>query len=268
MTNGTDPHPADATVLATGAISSRTAGSGALALVLHHEIGSLGWTPFCEALSATFTVSCTDLPGFGGSSRLDWARHPRDLATVLTLYLDKLGVESLVLVGLGFGGWVAAEMAVMNQRRLERLVLVGAMGLQPAEGEIMDQMLMSFDDYIKSGFSSVDAHATVFGSESTREQRAMWGAAREATARIAWKPYMFSQHLPELLPCVETPTLVVWGDDDFIVPLNCGELYAHTLPNARLEVIDGCGHFVDLEKPHELSGRIEAFAGVAITSRV
>jgi pimeloyl-ACP methyl ester carboxylesterase len=266
MTNSTDFPPADVTLLATGAVASRTAGTGHLVMVLHHEIGSLGWTPLCEAMSRSFTVSSLDLPGFGRSSRLDWARHPRDLATVLTLYLDKLGAESLTLVGLGFGGWVAAEMAVFNQRRLDSLVLVGAMGIQPVEGEIMDQMLMSFDDYIRSGFSTTDAHANVFGSESTREQRAMWGAAREATARIAWKPYMFSHHLPELLPCVETPTLVVWGRNDHIVPLNCGELFAQALPNATLDVIEDCGHFVDLEHPRELSRRIEAFAGVAVAA--
>jgi pimeloyl-ACP methyl ester carboxylesterase len=264
VTISTTSIESDITALPTGAIAGRTAGNGSRVMVLHHEIGSLGWTSFCEALSSRFTVTCTDLPGFGGSDRLEWARHPRDLATVLTLYLDKLAIGSLTLVGLGFGGWVAAEMAVMNQRRLDRIVLAGAMGIQPDEGEIMDQMLMSFDDYIRSGFSSIETHDNVFGTESTREQRAMWGAARETTARIAWKPYMFSHHLPEVLRCVETPTLVVWGRDDHIVPLSSGEIYARTLPNATLEVIDACGHFVDLEQPDELSRRIEAFAAVPV----
>lgn len=267
MTTLSDPPHATITQLPSGAIAGYTAGAGPLAIVLHHEIGSLGWTPFCDALSRYFTVTAVDLPGYGQSSRLDWARHPRDLAAVLTLYLDKLGIDSLTLVGLGFGGWIAAEMAVTNGRRLDKLVLAGAMGVQPAEGEIMDQMLMSFDDYITSGFSTVEAHAAVFGSPSTREQRAMWGAARETTARIAWKPYMFSHHLPELLPSVETPALVVWGRDDFIVPLSSGERYTRLLPNATLAVVDDCGHFIDLEQPRELSQRVEAFAGAAVAAR-
>jgi pimeloyl-ACP methyl ester carboxylesterase len=77
--------------------------------------------------------------------------------------------------------------------------------------------------------------------------------------RIAWKPYMYNPSLPHLLGGIATPSLVVWGRDDRIVPLECGERYAKALPRARLEVIEGAGHFVEMEKPTELAQLVTGF---------
>jgi pimeloyl-ACP methyl ester carboxylesterase len=79
------------------------------------------------------------------------------------------------------------------------------------------------------------------------------------TFRVAWTPYLYSQTLPHLLGGVKTPALVVWGADDRIVPLSSGERYVQALPNARLEIVPGAGHCVDMEKPSELSRLIDQF---------
>jgi pimeloyl-ACP methyl ester carboxylesterase len=73
------------------------------------------------------------------------------------------------------------------------------------------------------------------------------------TARIAWKPYMFSHQLPHLLGGVTVPTLVVWGRENRVVPRACGEAYARALPNARLVLVDDAGLWVDLEQPETLA---------------
>jgi pimeloyl-ACP methyl ester carboxylesterase len=83
------------------------------------------------------------------------------------------------------------------------------------------------------------------------------------TFRIAWKPYMYSPTLPHLLGGVATPALVVWGRHDGIVPRECGERYAKSLSNARLEIVDGAGHFVDMEKPDELAALVARFVSEA-----
>jgi pimeloyl-ACP methyl ester carboxylesterase len=231
----------------------RVAGTGAPIVVVHHDIGNPGWLPFHDLLARQGTLYVPDLPGYGQSERPAWARHPRDLAVMLQLLLDKLEIERATLVGLGFGGWIAAEMATMSQRRFPRLVLVGAMGIKPAEGEILDQIMVSVDEYVRRGFADTAAFERQFGSELTQEQIHAWDAAREMTARIAWKPYMFSHQLPHLISGVTTPTLVVWGRQDGVVPLVCGEAYARAMPHARLEVLDGCGHFVEMEQPEALA---------------
>ena len=106
-------------------------GSGKPLVVLHHSISNHGWLPLYERLSRTFTVYVPDLPGFGESARPEWD-SVRDEAIQVQFMLDRLGLDRVTLVGFGFGGFLAAEMATMNQHRLERLVLVGAAGIQPA----------------------------------------------------------------------------------------------------------------------------------------
>jgi pimeloyl-ACP methyl ester carboxylesterase len=78
-------------------------------------------------------------------------------------------------------------------------------------------------------------------------------------SRIAWSPHMHNPALPHLLPGVDAPVLLVWGAEDRVVPPSAGRRYAELLPNARLEVIDGAGHFLDLEQPDELARLVAEF---------
>jgi len=244
--------------VAGGNVRVQHAGSGDPLVVVHHDIGSPGWLPFYEGLAASAHVYVPDMPGYGQSDRPDWARFVRDEAVLTLQTLDALGLDRVALVGLGFGGYVAAEMATMAQARLSRLVLVGAMGLQPpaGEGEILDQFLLSHEEYVRAACADEASFARHFG-EPPVAQLVQWDVDREMTTRIAWKPYMFSQQLPALLAGVRTPTLLVWGEHDRVVPRSCAERYLEALPNARLEVVAGAGHLVEIEQPERLAELIK-----------
>jgi pimeloyl-ACP methyl ester carboxylesterase len=234
-------------------------GSGPPVLILHHEIGNPGWAPFYEALAERFAIYVPSLPGFGGSERPAWMRSVRDLAAVQQWLLKELALDDVALVGLGFGGWVAAEMASLSPRQFRRLVLVGAMGIHPPSGEILDQAILSHHDYVRAGFHDQERCDAVFGAEPPAELLESWDIHREMTFRIAWKPYMYSQTLPHLLGGIEAPALVVWGRQDRIVPVECGERFRDLLPRARLELLSDCGHFVDLEQPRKLATLVSSF---------
>jgi pimeloyl-ACP methyl ester carboxylesterase len=234
------------------------AGSGRPVLVLHHDIGSPDRLEFYDDLADRFDVLVPHHPGWGKSERPQWLRSVRDVAVMHQWLLSELGVERPSLVGLGFGGWIAAEMATMAPRGLDRLVLVGAMGLKPPDGDIFDQAIVSYLDYARAGFHDQQAFARVYGDVST-DQLVEWDICREMCFRIAWKPYMYSQTLPHLLGGVRAPALVVWGDDDKIVPKGAGEKYAALLPNARLETVRLAGHCVEMEQPKELARLVTAF---------
>jgi pimeloyl-ACP methyl ester carboxylesterase len=194
-------------------------------------------------------------------------RSVRDMAVVYQGLLAQQAATrepgTVTLIGLGFGGWIAAEMATMAPRAFRRLVLVGAMGLKPERGEILDQALLSYIDYVRRGFADQQAFDRVFGAEPPTSRLEQWDLNREMTFRIAWKPYMYGPTLPYLLGAVTTPTLVVWGARDEIVPRECGERYAKSLANARLEIVAEAGHFVDMEKPDELARLVARFASEA-----
>ena len=235
------------------------AGAGQPLVVLHHDIGTPGRLLFYDELARSFDVLVPHHPGYGRSPRPDWMRRPRDLAIAYRGMLAELGVATPVVVGLGFGGWLAAEMATMAPRDVHRLVLVGAMGIKPPEGDIFDQALVNYIEYARAGFHDRAAFDRIYGHDPTVEQLELWDICREMCFRIAWKPYMYNTTLPHLLPAVQAPALVVWGDDDKIVPRSAGEVYAKKLPRARLEIVRACGHCVDMEKPEELASLIADF---------
>jgi pimeloyl-ACP methyl ester carboxylesterase len=237
-------------------------GSGAPLVVLHHSTGPL-WTPFHDALAETYAVTAVDLPGFAQSERPEDARSPRDLAILTLQALDALELDEVHLVGLGFGGWVAAEMATMAARRLSALTLVGAAGIKPREGFIHDPVTAGFVEYVRLGFHDDDAFDAFFGAEPAKDMIDLWDYSREMTARVTWKPWMWSLQLPMLLRGVAVPAQVIWGGEDQVVPLDCGEQYAEILPNGRLEVIDGAGHLVELERPEAVARLVAEFAPVA-----
>ena len=242
-----------------GKVHLMKGGTGKPLLIYQDDLGSPGWLPFYEELARDFTVYVPAHPGFGKSQRPDWMRNVRDLAAVNHWFLKSLGLESLPVVGVGFGGWVAAEMAVMCQHLFEKIVLVGAVGIQPPEGEILDQFLLSGEEYARICFQDQAKFEDLYGSETSVDQRETWEVNREMAIRIAWRPYMFNQALPHLLGSVNTPCLVVWGEDDKVVPESCAQRYVEALPNSRMEVLRDCGHCADAEQPAELAGLVSGF---------
>jgi pimeloyl-ACP methyl ester carboxylesterase len=238
-------------------------GAGAPLLVLPHDVGTLERLPFYDALARRFTVVVPSHPGYDGSQRPEWMRSVRDAAAMYQWLLGGFAATraagAISVIGLGFGGWIAAEMATLAPRAFRKLVLVGAMGIKPERGVIADQALVSYIDYVRMGFTDQAAFDRLFGADPTTAQLERWDLNREMTFRIAWKPYMYNPTLPHLLGGVAAPTLVVWGRDDRIVPLECGERYAKALPRARLEIVAGAGHFVEMEKASELAQLVTDF---------
>ncbi len=241
------------------AIPVREGGVGIPLLVLPHDTGNPDWLPFHDALAQRHRVVAPTLPGFDGAERPEWMRSVRDMAAVMHFLLDRLDQDRLGVVGLGFGGWLAAEMATMNQSRFSRMALVNAAGLQPADGEILDQFLFGHEDFLRMGFHDPEKYSQHFQGQPSVDQLVQWDLNREMTARIAWKPYMYSQTLPMLLPEVRLPTLVVWGRENRVIPLSCGRQYAEALPDARLTIIDDAGQYLEIEQPQALAAAVSGF---------
>ena len=242
-------------------IHCQRAGQGTPLVFLHHSFGNPGWIPLFEDLSTDHHLLAPDMPGYGHSDRPVWARHPRDLAILLAQWLVAEEVERPHLVGAGFGGWVAAELATMRSESLASLTLVGAAGILPRQGRITDQFLIAHRDYVSMSFSDASAYERLYGSELDPEQLARWDRDREMTTRITWKPYMLNRRLAPLLGGVRSPTLVVHGEQDAIVPRCCAEDYASLIPDARLELASRCGHAVALEAPQSLAKLIREHIG-------
>jgi pimeloyl-ACP methyl ester carboxylesterase len=237
-----------------GPLSLATAGSGPPLVLLHQDVGPFGWTAFHELLARRFTVYAPDMPGFGESPRAEWARHPRDLAAILLNAARHIGLSQYTLVGCGFGGWVASEMASFAHPEIASLVLAAPAGVKPAGGFVLDQVLEDPIEYLRAGFANLENMDAFFPDIKDKGLRARLDSARENIARISWKPYMYSYELPETLRgAVGLPVRVVWGDADRVIPVTTAQQYRSILPQSAVHLIPGGGHFLELEHPAELA---------------
>ena len=243
-----------------GKVQVLKGGSGSPVLVLHHDVGNPGWLPYYMELAENHTVYVPSHPGFGKSERPEWARNVRDLACIYQRLMKDLGLNSAAAVGLGFGGWILAEMATMCHHEFTHLVLVNAMGIQPTRGEIMDQFLISTLDYVRAGFADQAKFAELYKERPDVDQLVQWEINREMSTRIAWKPYMFNQAMPHLLEnVVGLPTLLLWGRQDPVMPLSAAELYQRKIAGSRLVVFDNCGHMPEVEKTEDFVREVRNF---------
>ncbi len=236
-------------------------GSGPPALVLHGIEGNEGWLAFHEALAQSFTVYAPSHPGYGHTQAPSWVTSVWHQAVFYNWALQHLG--DVNLVGVGLGGWIAASMAVMCQTQLRRLVLIGAAGLKPEKDEIFDVFVAPWTEVIRQSFADPDSAAEyqrIYGSAPVAEFGGIREAGRVMSMRMCFKPYMYDPSLLGMLGKIDVPTLIVWGDQDRIMPMECARMFSQAIPHAQLKMLDRCGHFAHLDRPEELAAMIREFA--------
>ena len=240
-------------------------GSGPPLLFLHGAGGNAGWQAYHEELAKSYTVYVPSQAGFNGTERPDWLYTITDLCHFNHAMSEALGLKDYVLMGSSMGGWVAAEMAAMSRAGLKALILVGAAGIKPENSEIAEIFMVSAQTRMAHRFHDISQvpNREVYEREPTAEENLVAHSNQEMASRLCWRPYLHNPSLPHYLGRVDTPTLIVWGRQDAIIPLECGEMYEAALPNAQFKVIENCGHSPALEKPSEFLAAVNEFlAGV------
>jgi pimeloyl-ACP methyl ester carboxylesterase len=246
---------------------------GAPLLVLHDQdyVNGVDY-PFVEALARRWRVLAPSHPGFGGSSLPDSFDSMDDLAYVYLDLLEQVGPAHVM--GLGFGGWIAAEVAIRCTHRIDRLVLVDALGIKVGDRttrDIADTFVVSPLDLV--GLSWHDAERgqremalPVADRGLSEDDVTLLLSNRRAAALFGWKPFMHSPRLHARLRRIDRPTLVVWGESDRVVSPDYGRAYAASIRGARFEPIEQAGHYPYLEQPARFAAAVERFLSVEAVS--
>ena len=236
------------------------AGKGAPLLYLHGARGISAWLPFMEQLSAHFDVIVPEHPGFGASDTPEWLDNVGDLAYFYLDALAALKLERVTLVGSSLGGWIAAELAVRSTARLARLVLSAAAGIHEKGLRKGDFFLWSREELVRNLFHDQKLAEEALKHEASEAELMTEAKNRLTTAKLGWQPRLYNPHLAKWLHRIDVPTLLIWGDDDKVIPTGYGPAFQKLIPGARLEVIKNCGHMPQIERTDDWVGKIVGFA--------
>lgn len=241
-------------------------GEGPPLLVLHDADVMTEWHPFLDLLADGASVLAPSHPGCGTSTRPESIDTVDDLAYLYLDLVDGLPAESVDVLGLGFGGWIAAEMAVRCCHRIRRLILADAVGIKVSgrtQVDISDTFILTREQHLDLGWHDPQLGAERMKLPGTpglaRDELLTLLRNREAVQRFAWKPFMHNPKLRPWLHRVTVPTLVLWGADDRVVSPEYGRAFAGAIPGARFQAIPASGHYPYLERPDAFVAAVQAF---------
>jgi pimeloyl-ACP methyl ester carboxylesterase len=236
-------------------------GKGRPVLLLHAENGIEPATAAIDELAKCAHVIAPTHPGFGRSDVPQGMHTVDDLSYFYLDLLDQLDLHDVTLVGVAFGAWIAAEIAVKATARLTRLVMANAVGIKVGDREtrdIADIFALTEPEYLELTYCDPNAGRRDYKSLPPAEVVAA-ARGREATARFAWSPYFHNPRLKSRLHRIRIPTLFLWGARDRMVGEAYGRAYCAMIPGARFETIEGAGHFPHQEQPQIFASRILKF---------
>jgi pimeloyl-ACP methyl ester carboxylesterase len=239
------------------------AGAGAPLLFLHGLDGIDGAAAILAELARSYSVYAPSHPGFGGSGQREGITRVDDLGYFYLDLMDALALDAPVVVGAGFGGWLAKEILTKEPRRASSLVLVSPLGLVTAERReqyVADIFVMSRQELGKRlQLGEPGPLQNIMSMPEGPLRRAMRND--EAASLYGWTPYMCNPQLADRLHRISSPTLVLWGAEDAIIGPVYREKYAQALPQAQVESLAAAGHRAHGDQPQALAERISAFAG-------
>ena len=227
-----------------------TAGTGD-PVVLLHGAGTIDGFEFAAAWTDRFRVIAPYHPGFGQSDDDPTITEPHDYVMHYLELFDALGLETLSLVGLSFGGDMAARFAVEHSHRLKKLVLIAPATMLDPKYPPLDIISVPGEELVPKLVSNFAVLQPLLPEKPDLDF--VGDRYREATAyaRVHWeRPHDLK--FTRFLHRIDKPTMVLWGDQDQLVPVEQAKAWKMHLPQSEIRIVPGAGHLVHLEAPESV----------------
>jgi pimeloyl-ACP methyl ester carboxylesterase len=234
-----------------------SAGSGEPLLFLHGG-GTWHGYEFAKKWPEKFRVIHPHHPGFGESGDDPAMDTFNDYVMHYVELLDALKLDKVHLVGFSLGGYIAAQFASQHPERVKTLALVAPAGMRSAEYPTLDILSTPGDQIVGMLASNFEVLKPWLPAGPDPDFIGARYRESATLARLLWeKPWdpKFKRYLHR----IKVPTLILWGDEDKLVPLQHAELWKQALPNAKVQIFKGAGHLLLDEKP-EAANAVAAFA--------
>jgi pimeloyl-ACP methyl ester carboxylesterase len=246
-------------------------------VLLHGQPGSpADWVPLAARLPAQFHAVAADRPGYG-SSRLAAGGFAAN-ARALLADLDSRGVKRAVLVGHSYGGGVALSAASLAPERVAAVVLLASVGPRcvngwdrllaaPGAGQLCALVAWRLTPWIaRARLAQIRRRRGRLIRPDEHVNWQVWGGTGRQH-RPLWRTFLTEQRallrelgqLESAIPAVQAPVLLLADPEDTQVPVGTARRLAQTLPDARLQLVQGAGHHLPRRAPDEVADAIVAF---------
>jgi pimeloyl-ACP methyl ester carboxylesterase len=252
----------DRKTVANVSIEFLKTGQGRPLLFLHPATGPTPTAPFVRRLAAEFSVLMPAHPGFGTSSLPGNFSTVDDLAYFYLDLLEEVDLHDVVLVGVSFGSWIAAEIAVKSTARLSRLVLASPLGakFKGAETrEIRDLFPIEAVNMPKLMHADPQYHALDISKLAVEEVERIV-RNRETLSLFGWAPTLYDPKLKQRLHRIKLPTLVLSGAQDQVVAADYAPAFVDAIAGAEFATIGQAGHYLHIDQPATFSDHVIRFA--------
>lgn len=228
-----------------------------LTLLLIHGAGGthLDWPPELRKIEGYRTVA-VDLPGHGRSDP-PGCSSIEGYSNIISLAIEKLGLERIVLVGHSMGGAIVQEIGLRCHPQVVGLVLVATGARLKVDPAILNRLLTDYDEAVEV----VVEYAWSEGAPAELQAQGRQMLMQNDPA-IVYGDYSACNNFDvmQVVSRINLPTLVISGTSDRLTPLKYSQHLAEILPAARLEIVENAGHMVMLERPAQVSDAIRNFA--------
>jgi pimeloyl-ACP methyl ester carboxylesterase len=228
--------------------------------------GGRGWGPVLEPLAEDFTVAVFDNRGFGASDVPPGPYSVAELAEDARAVLDAAGFDRAHVVGASLGGMIAQELALAHPDRVDRLVLActtpGGSVSFPMPPQTVALMVeaatlppdVALRRFVENGLGDGSSEELVrrIVAYRTANPPDLGGWQSQATAGA-------THDALDRLGGIAAPTLVIHGTEDAVIDLRNADLLAERIPDARVELLPGCGHLLSWEEPERFTRLVKEF---------
>lgn len=228
-------------------INYKVSGRGRPVVVLH------GWgakiesmEPVHRHLEKFFTVYSLDLPGFGRSDEPPEAWGSDRYKDIVARFLDSLDINNPIMIGHSFGGKVSIRLAA--ERKVHKLILIDSAGIRPTR--TLDYYLRVYTYKAAKKLLQLPLLSSLFGPAAERYKNRMGSADYRNASGVMRQTLVIAvnEDVRDLLPRIQAPTLLVWGENDTATPVGDGRIMERLIPDAGLVVFKDAGHFSYLDK--------------------
>jgi pimeloyl-ACP methyl ester carboxylesterase len=254
-------------------VAFRREGRGPVVLLIHGFVadGAATWRDQLEGLSDAYTLVAPDLPGSGGSSRPPDSWRVPEIADLLAEFAAASGIGRAHVIGLSFGGTLALELFRRHSGLVRSLVLADAYAgwagsLSPEE--VTDRLALSIRaSHLPSSEFVAALLPSMFSTEAAPERVAAFAASVAEFDPPAFRTMATAAaeaDLRDVLPTVDVPTLLLYGDKDVRAPRDVALRMKAGIAHARLVFLPGVGHASSVEDPEGFNREVRTFLDVLI----